>query len=109
FSPLTLKLLAVGALVALAITHFDELKAWWENSDFGQIVRNAWAALEETWLSDELTLPQKALETVSIVVETVTDLVESIITWFAKQTIDLAKTVAVALLPEDHALVQFLT
>ncbi len=57
---------------------FEGLKTWWEESDFGQVVRNAWAELVEVWTNDELTLPQKVLESVSIIANAIADLIPSI-------------------------------
>lgn len=62
-----------------AITEkWESLKTWWDTSDFGQKVREAWDRIKDVWASDELTLPQKVLKTVSIVAETIADLSPSI-------------------------------
>lgn len=62
-----------------AITEkWESLKTWWDTSDFGQKVREAWDRIKDVWTSDELTLPQKILKTVSIVAETIADLSPSI-------------------------------
>lgn len=57
---------------------WGELVAWWETSEFGQAIREAWADIVEVWQSDELSLPQKVIKTVSIVANTIADLVPSI-------------------------------
>jgi hypothetical protein len=57
---------------------FEGLKAWWETSDFGQIVRDAWAELVEVWQDDELTLPQKVLKSISITANAIADLIPAV-------------------------------
>lgn len=61
-----------------AKSKFEGLKTWWETSDFGNIVRSAWSELVAIWEDEELTLPQKALASVSIVAESIMDLIPSI-------------------------------
>jgi len=65
-------------VVESILAQWNELTTWWETSDFGQAVRDAWADIVAVWTSDELTLPQKVIETVSIVANTIADLIPSI-------------------------------
>jgi len=65
-------------IVDVILEKWESLKTWWDTSDFGQKVREAWDRIKEVWASDELTLPQKVLKTVSIVAETIADLSPSI-------------------------------
>ena len=65
-------------VVDAILVKWNELTAWWETSDFGQAVRKAWSDIVAVWTSDELTLPQKTIETVSIVANTIADLIPSI-------------------------------
>ncbi|WP_461365747.1 phage tail tape measure protein, partial [Candidatus Darwinibacter acetoxidans] len=57
---------------------WDALVKWWDESDFGKAIREAWDRIKAVWQSDELTLGQKVIETVSIVANTIADLVPCI-------------------------------
>lgn len=67
----------------------DRLLDWWETSDIGQAVREWWAEVETIWTSDELTLPQKSLETVTVTVGAVAGLIDSILQWWGLEPLNL--------------------
>jgi len=97
FSPFVLQAALVAGAVALMISEWDRLTAWWQQTDFGQLVHQAFADMRATWEREDLTLPEKVVESVRITVRTVLGLVESIADWFLTAAIDLARDVAVRL------------
>src|SRR5690606_11817213 len=61
------------------------------------LILDSWEKIKAIWSSDTLTLPEKTLESVRVVVNTVVGLIESITDWFVNATLDLARDVAVSL------------
>src|SRR5690606_8873257 len=109
-SPWGLATIAIVTAAVVIARKWGEIRDMIAQSDLGQAARRAWESFVEVWQSDELTLPEKIVESVEIVVEGVTGLVESIIKWWLGQTIVLARK-AVEMLgldPDENALVQFL-
>src|SRR5690606_15285981 len=96
-SPWTLLTMAVIAAAIAIASKWDEIIAKIENTDLGQAAKRAWDDWVKVWQSDELTLPEKVLESVKITVKTVLGLTESIIDWFVNSSIDLVRDVAVEL------------
>src|SRR5690606_10568285 len=96
-SPWTLLTMAVIAAAIAIASKWDEIIAKIENTDLGQAAKRTWEDFVRVWQSDELTLPEKVLESVKITVKTVLGLTESIGDWFVNSSIDLVRDVAVEL------------
>src|SRR5690606_22591139 len=66
--------------------------------------------LDEIWENEELSFSERVIESIKITVMSVSGLIDSILSWWLGQTIELArKTVKfLGLDPDENALVQFL-
>src|SRR5690606_32639689 len=93
-SPWTLLTMAVIAAAIAIASKWDEIAEMIRQSDWGQLILDSWEKIKAIWSSDKLTLPQKTLESVRVVANTVVGLTESITNWFVNATLDLARDVA---------------
>src|SRR5690606_24384082 len=96
-SPWTLLTMAVIAAAIAIASKWDEIAEMIRQSDWGQLILDSWEKIKAIWSSDTLTLPEKTLESVRVVVNTVVGLIESITDWFVNAALDLARDVAVSL------------
>ncbi len=89
---------------------WDELKDWWDNSDLKNIIEGSWDDIVKIWQSEELTLPEKTIKTVNIIVTSVGKLLDSIISWWLDQTIKLTERGAkiLGLNPDELWILDFL-
>lgn len=54
---------------------WDSLLEWWDQSKLRQWIVDTWEQIRDVWEDEDLTLGQKVLETVSIVVNRIVDLI----------------------------------
>jgi phage tail tape measure protein, TP901 family, core region len=110
-SPWTLLTMAVIAAAIAIATKWDEIRETIAQTDLGKAAIEAWENLKKVWQSDELTLPEKIIESVRITVRFVTGLIESIMQWWLGASIKLARRGAelLGLDPDNAWLPAFLT
>src|SRR5690606_29073823 len=90
-SPWTLLTMAVIAAAIAIASKWDEIREMIAQTDLGKAAIEAWESFKKVWQSDELTLPEKIVESVKIVVKFVTGLIESIINWWLDAAIELSE------------------
>jgi len=90
-SPWGLATVAIVTAAVVIAAKWDEIVKMISESDLGRAAKDAWESFKAVWTSDELTLPEKIIETVKITVKTITGLLDSIIDLWLNMAIPLAE------------------